>query len=79
MATASVLLEGLAFGESPRWHDGALWVCDWGAQELLRVRADGTSEVVARVQSFPLCMSRSARRIFETIVRLVLGVVSFFI
>ena len=56
MATASVLLEGLAFGESPRWHDGALWVCDWGAHELLRVGADGGAEVVARVQSFPFCI-----------------------
>jgi sugar lactone lactonase YvrE len=56
MATASVLLEGLAFGESPRWHDGALWLCDWGAHELLRVGADGSSEVVARVDSFPFCI-----------------------
>ena len=56
MATASVLLEGLAFGESPRWHDGALWVCDWGAQELLRFGADGSAEVVARVDSFPFCI-----------------------
>lgn len=28
-----VLLSGLAFGESPRWHDGLLWVSDWGAGE----------------------------------------------
>jgi sugar lactone lactonase YvrE len=56
MDTASVLLEGLAFGESPRWHDGALWVCDWGAHELLRVGGDGAAEVVARVQSFPFCI-----------------------
>jgi sugar lactone lactonase YvrE len=56
MVAASVLLEGLAFGESPRWHDGALWVCDWGAHELLRVGADGNAEVVARVQSFPFCI-----------------------
>jgi sugar lactone lactonase YvrE len=56
MPTAGVLLEGLAFGESPRWHDGALWVCDWGAQELLRVGASGSTEVVARVRSFPFCI-----------------------
>ena len=56
MAPRSVLLEGLAFGESPRWHDGALWVCDWGAQELLRVGADGSAEVIARVPSFPFCI-----------------------
>ena len=23
--------DGLVLGESPRWHDGRLWVCDWGA------------------------------------------------
>jgi sugar lactone lactonase YvrE len=56
MTTASVLLEGLAFGESPRWHDRALWVCDWGAQELLHVGADGSPEVVAQVRSFPFCI-----------------------
>jgi hypothetical protein len=27
-----VLLTGLSFGESPRWHDGRLWVCDWAAE-----------------------------------------------
>jgi hypothetical protein len=29
---ARVLLSGLAFPESPRWRDGRLWVCNWGAQ-----------------------------------------------
>src|ERR1700722_17370972 len=56
MAATNVLLEGLSFGESPRWHDGALWVCDWGAHELLRVSADGSAEVVAQIQSFPFCI-----------------------
>jgi hypothetical protein len=23
------LLTGLAFGESPRWHKGRLWFCNW--------------------------------------------------
>jgi sugar lactone lactonase YvrE len=50
------LHEGLAFGESPRWHDGQLWVCDWGAHELLRFGADGRPELVARVESFPFCI-----------------------
>ena len=51
-----VLVEGLAFPESPRWYDGALWLSDWGAHEVLRVEADGTTEVVARVDSFPMCI-----------------------
>ncbi|MEU6239472.1 hypothetical protein, partial [Kitasatospora sp. NPDC047058] len=25
------VVTGLVLGESPRWHDGRLWVCDWGA------------------------------------------------
>src|SRR5437763_1344625 len=43
------LLTGLAFGESPRWHDGRLWVADWAADELLAVDSDGVSEVITRV------------------------------
>ena len=43
------LLTGLAFGESPRWHDGRLWLANWGAQEVLAVDPRGTSEVVTRV------------------------------
>ena len=35
---AAVITTGLAMGESPRWHDGRLWVSDWGAQEIPRRR-----------------------------------------
>jgi sugar lactone lactonase YvrE len=51
-----VLLADLAFPESPRWHDGRLWVSDWGANEVIAVDPAGQSEVVARVQSFPMCI-----------------------
>jgi sugar lactone lactonase YvrE len=51
-----VLLADLAFPESPRWHDGRLWVSDWGANEVIAVDPTGQSEVVARVQSFPMCI-----------------------
>jgi len=30
MPEMHALLTGLAFGESPRWHAGRLWVADWG-------------------------------------------------
>src|SRR3954453_15885020 len=43
------LLTGLAFGESPRWHGGRLWVADWAAHELLAVDSDGVSEMIMRV------------------------------
>ena len=29
MTTATVLKEGLGFGEDPRWHDGLLWFSDF--------------------------------------------------
>jgi sugar lactone lactonase YvrE len=51
-----VLLTDLAFPESPRWHDGRLWVADWGANEVIASDLDGKSEVVARVPSFPMCI-----------------------
>jgi sugar lactone lactonase YvrE len=41
-----VLLEGLAIGESPRWHDGRLWLSNWGADEIVAVDLEGKSEVV---------------------------------
>ena len=56
MTTTQVLMTGLSFGESPRWHDGRLWFADWGAQELIAVDTEGASEVVARIESFPFCI-----------------------
>lgn len=50
-----VLLEGIVFGESPRWHDGRLWFSDWGAGQVITLHADGSHEVAATVPSFPLC------------------------
>ena len=47
--TLSTLLTGLAFGESPRWHDGRLWVCNWTASEIIAVDAEGTAEVVVHL------------------------------
>jgi sugar lactone lactonase YvrE len=48
-----VLLEGIAFGESPRWHDGRLHFSDWLAQEVIAVDLDGDSEVIARIEALP--------------------------
>ena len=50
------LMTGLAFGESPRWHDDRLWFSDWGAQEVIAVDLEGKSEVITRIQSFPFCI-----------------------
>jgi sugar lactone lactonase YvrE len=49
-----VLLEGLTIGESPRWHDDRLWVCDWGAARVVTVGADGScSEALRAPASIP--------------------------
>jgi sugar lactone lactonase YvrE len=51
------LLTGLAMGESPRWHDYRLWFSDWGAQEIIAIDVDGTSEVLVRTQfGLPFCI-----------------------
>jgi sugar lactone lactonase YvrE len=53
-----VLLEGVAFGESPRWHDDRLWFSDWGAQQVVAVDEAGNEEVIAQVDfpAFPMCI-----------------------
>ena len=56
MTAPRVLVDGLAFGESPRWHDGRLWLADWAAGEVLAVDADGRTEVVVRVDGLPVCL-----------------------
>jgi sugar lactone lactonase YvrE len=50
------LMTGIAFGESPRWHDDRLWFSDWGTQEIIAVDLEGESEVIVRVASFPFCI-----------------------
>ena len=51
-----VLMEGVLFGESPRWHDGRLWFSDWGAHQVLALDPGGSHEVVVTVASFPMCI-----------------------
>jgi len=44
---------GIQMGESPRWHGRRFWMCDWIAGEVLAFDADGSREVVARVEGLP--------------------------
>src|SRR5262249_54021980 len=44
---------GIQMGESPRWHDGRFWMCDWLAGEVLAFAPDGNREVIARVVGRP--------------------------
>lgn len=54
MSEPRVLLSGLMFGESPRWHDGRVWLSDMGANELIAVDLDGRKELVAAVPAMPM-------------------------
>jgi sugar lactone lactonase YvrE len=51
-----VLMDGIVFGESPRWRDGRLWFSDWAKGCVYSVAEDGTSTVEAQVASFPMCI-----------------------
>ncbi|MBZ9905162.1 SMP-30/gluconolactonase/LRE family protein [Mesorhizobium sp. BR115XR7A] len=44
-----IVMEGLAFGESPRWHDGRLWVCNWGTGEIIAVDAGGSRKIMLTI------------------------------
>ena len=59
MTDVTVLTEGLAMGESARWHDGRFWCSDWMAGEVLTISVNGADagqcEVVTRSTSFPFC------------------------
>jgi sugar lactone lactonase YvrE len=51
----TTLATGRGLVESPRWHDDRLYFSDWSAGEVLAVDLAGHSEVVAHVDSLPLC------------------------
>lgn len=48
-AQPRVVLEGLAIGESPRWHNGRLWFCHWMSGEITSLSANGTPAIHARL------------------------------
>jgi len=56
VSAPEVLMEGIVFGESPRWHDGRLWFADWGANQVIALDPGGGHEVVVTVPSFPMCI-----------------------
>ncbi|MFD1935636.1 MULTISPECIES: SMP-30/gluconolactonase/LRE family protein [Nonomuraea] len=49
------LLTGRGLVESPRWHGDRLYFSDWSAGEVIALDLDGDDEVVAHVESLPLC------------------------
>jgi sugar lactone lactonase YvrE len=46
MPELKVLLSGLGIPESPRWHEGRLWFCNWIDRQVVAVGLDGTPEVM---------------------------------
>ena len=51
------IVADVAFGESPRWHDGRVWFCDWLDGDVLSVAPDGTDRRRhAHVDGFPICI-----------------------
>jgi sugar lactone lactonase YvrE len=52
----TVVMDGITFGESPRWHDGRVWFSDWGAHQVIALHPQDGHEVVVSVESFPMCI-----------------------
>jgi sugar lactone lactonase YvrE len=46
MPELKVLLGGLGIPESPRWHEGRLWFCNWIDRQVVAVGLDGKAEVM---------------------------------
>jgi sugar lactone lactonase YvrE len=47
MSEPKLLLSGLGIPESPRWHEGRLWFCNWIDRQVVAVGLDGRAEVMA--------------------------------
>jgi sugar lactone lactonase YvrE len=53
VADTRVLIDGLYFGEGPRWHDGRLWYSDMYDHAVHAVDLDGDDERVVEVAQQP--------------------------
>src|SRR3954470_8135848 len=53
MTTATVLREGVYFGEGPRWHDGRLWYSDFFDHAVHAIDIDGNDERVLEIDDRP--------------------------
>ena len=49
---ATLLLDGLYFGEGPRWHDGRLYFSDFFDHAVKAVDLDGEVETIVEVPNF---------------------------
>ncbi len=46
MPELRIVLSGLGIPESPRWHEGRLWFCNWIDRQIVAVDMDGTAQVM---------------------------------
>jgi sugar lactone lactonase YvrE len=53
MAELDVLVDGIDFGEGPRWHDGRLWYSDFYQHRVSAVSLDGERETVLELDDHP--------------------------
>ncbi len=53
MSELQTILEGLAFPEGPRWHEGRLWFSDMHAHEVVAVDTEGQRETICEVHNRP--------------------------
>jgi sugar lactone lactonase YvrE len=47
--TTTVVLDGLAFPEGPRWHEGRLWFSDQHDKRVVAMSVDGAAETIVEV------------------------------
>ncbi len=71
-----ILLEGLLWPESPRWHEGKLWFSDNDLKKVMTIDLDGNTETIVEMQNSPsglgwtpdnklLVVSMQDRRLFR--------------
>ena len=48
-----LVLDGLGFGEGPRWHDSRLWFSDFLLQQVASVGSDGVRRVELEIDDAP--------------------------
>ncbi len=53
MSKLETVLEGIAFGEAPRWHNGRLVFSDMHTGRVLALNSDGTTELICNVSEQP--------------------------
>jgi sugar lactone lactonase YvrE len=48
-----ILMDGLTFGEGPRWHDGKFYFSDFYSHKVFSLDMEGNSEVIVEVPGQP--------------------------